>query len=173
MQTSRRKLLLTGAAAGAGLTTSAFAKAAPPKFDEVYDVVVVGSGIAGTMAALVAAKNGAKTLLIEKLNRLGGTSRYSGLDFACVGSDMQKAAGITDTPEAMVADMAKVAANLSDRERALNIARETARAQKIMLEHGVKWTKILKLGGHSEKRCLIAEGGGSGILRSLWASYER
>ena len=42
-----------------------------------------------------------------------------------------------------------------------------------MLEHGVKWTKILKLGGHSEKRCLIAEGGGSGILRSLWASYER
>lgn len=27
MQTSRRKLLLTGAAAGAGLTTSAFAKA--------------------------------------------------------------------------------------------------------------------------------------------------
>ena len=114
-----------------------------------------------------------KTLLIEKLNRLGGTSRYSGLDFACVGSDMQKAAGITDTPEAMVADMAKVAANLSDRERALNIARETARAQKIMLEHGVKWTKILKLGGHSEKRCLIAEGGGSGILRSLWASYER
>lgn len=38
MQTSRRKLLLTGAAAGAGLTTSAFAKAAPPKFDEVYDV---------------------------------------------------------------------------------------------------------------------------------------
>ena len=42
MQTSRRKLLLTGAAAGAGLTTSAFAKAAPPKFDEVYDVVVVG-----------------------------------------------------------------------------------------------------------------------------------
>ena len=173
MQTSRRKLLLTGAAAGAGLTTSAFAKAAPPKFDEVYDVVVVGSGIAGTMAALVAAKNGAKTLLIEKLNRLGGTSRYSGLDFACVGSDMQKAAGITDTPEAMVADMAKVAANLSDRERALNIARETARAQKIMLEHGVKWTKILKLGGHSEKRCLIAEGGGSGILRSLWASYKR
>lgn len=173
MQTSRRKLLLTGAAAGAGLTTSAFAKAAPPKFDEVYDVVVVGSGIAGTMAALVAAKNGAKTLLIEKLNRLGGTSRYSGLDFACVGSDMQKAAGITDTPEAMVADMAKVAANLSDRARALNIARETARAQKIMLEHGVKWTKILKLGGHSEKRCLIAEGGGSGILRSLWASYER
>ena len=155
MQTSRRKLLLTGAAAGAGLTTSAFAKAATPKFDEVYDVVVVGSGIAGTMAALVAAKNGAKTLLIEKLNRLGGTSRYSGLDFACVGSDMQKAAGITDTPEAMVADMAKVAANLSDRERALNIARETARAQKIMLEHGVKWTKILKLGGHSEKRCVI------------------
>lgn len=178
MKTSRRHFLASSMAAGAGLTASisTLAKSADaqtPTFDEVYDVIVVGSGIAGTMAALSATKNGAKTLLIEKLNRLGGTSRYSGLDFACVGSDLQKAAGINDTPEAMVADMGKVAANLADRERALNIARETARAQKLMIEHGVQWKTILKLGGHSEKRCLVHEGGGSGILRSLWASYER
>lgn len=178
MKTSRRHFLASGMAVGAGLTASlsTFAKtanASTPAFDEVYDVIVVGSGIAGTMAALVAAKHGAKTLLIEKLNRLGGTSRYSGLDFACVGSDLQKAAGIDDTPEAMVADMGKVAANLADRERALNIARETARAQKLMIEHGVEWKKILKLGGHSQKRCLVHEGGGSGILRSLWDAYKR
>ncbi len=178
MQSTRRELL----AAGLGLAASAPATAlaakaktpnAQPQWDAHYDIIIVGSGISGSMAALVAAKSGAKTLLIEKLNRLGGTSRFSGLDFACVGSEAQKAEGILDTPEAMVADMSKVAANLNDRERALNIARNTARAQKILLEAGVKWKALLKLGGHSEKRCLIAEGGGAGILKSIWANFNQ
>ena len=179
MQTSRRSFL-SRAAAGLGLAGSgsllvpaAQAAESGAAFDEIYDIVVVGSGISGTMAALVAARSGAKTLLIEKLNRLGGTSRYSALDFSCVGSDRQKAEGIEDTPEAMVDDMSKVAGGLADRERALNVARNTARAQKVMADHGVKWKNLLKLGGHSAKRCLIAEGGGAGILRSLWASFER
>lgn len=178
--TTRRAFLGRSAVAGLALTTGATTavaasskSSAAPAFDETYDIIIVGSGVSGSMAALVAAQKGAKTLLIEKLNRLGGTSRYSGLDFACVGSEAQKAAGITDSAEEMVADMSKVAGNLNDIERALNIARNTARAQKIMLEAGVKWKNLLKLGGHSKQRCLIAEGGGSGILRSIWANYEK
>jgi hypothetical protein len=37
-----------------------------------YDVVVVGGGISGTMAAIAAAREGAKTLLVEKHAALGG-----------------------------------------------------------------------------------------------------
>ena len=37
-----------------------------------FDVVVCGGGIAGVCAAVSAAKNGAKTLLIESLSSLGG-----------------------------------------------------------------------------------------------------
>lgn len=41
---------------------------------ETYDVIVVGSGPAGIAAAISAGKNGAKTLLIESLGRVGGIS---------------------------------------------------------------------------------------------------
>lgn len=42
-----------------------------------YDVVVVGGGSAGVSAAIAAARNGAKVLLIEKNGYLGGTSTAS------------------------------------------------------------------------------------------------
>lgn len=42
-----------------------------------YDLLVIGGGAAGKEAALVAARAGLKTLLVEK-DRLGGTSIHKG-----------------------------------------------------------------------------------------------
>ena len=42
--------------------------------ERVYDVVVVGSGSAGSTAAIAAARTGARTLLVERMAFLGGTS---------------------------------------------------------------------------------------------------
>ena len=39
-----------------------------------YDVVVVGSGSAGSTAAIAAARSGASTLLVDRLGFMGGTS---------------------------------------------------------------------------------------------------
>jgi 3-oxosteroid 1-dehydrogenase len=45
---------------------------------EVYDVLVVGSGSAGAMAALRAAELGLSVLIVEKAHKYGGTSAASG-----------------------------------------------------------------------------------------------
>ena len=42
--------------------------------ERVYDVVVVGSGSAGAAAAIAAGRTGARTLLVERMAFLGGTS---------------------------------------------------------------------------------------------------
>ena len=49
-----------------------YSKAVPDA--SAYDVIVVGSGSAGATAAIAAARNSAKTLLLERLPFLGGTS---------------------------------------------------------------------------------------------------
>jgi 3-oxosteroid 1-dehydrogenase len=45
---------------------------------ETFDVVVVGSGAAGAMAALRAADHGLSVIIIEKAHKFGGTSATSG-----------------------------------------------------------------------------------------------
>ena len=46
--------------------------------DETFDVVVLGSGAAGAMAALRAADQGLSVLIVEKAHKFGGTSATSG-----------------------------------------------------------------------------------------------
>ena len=45
--------------------------------DERADVLVVGGGSAGIAAATAAARNGARTVLVERYGFLGGTSTAS------------------------------------------------------------------------------------------------
>ena len=43
--------------------------------------VVIGGGTAGVFAAISAARTGARTVLIEKNARLGGTVTYGGVNY--------------------------------------------------------------------------------------------
>ena len=46
--------------------------------DKTYDLIVLGSGAAGLTAALTAAEYGASVLVVEKSDKVGGTSAWSG-----------------------------------------------------------------------------------------------
>ena len=71
------------------------------KYD--YDVVVLGGGGAGTSAAGKAAEAGAKTVLLEKMGWLAGSSSMCLGGFYGAGNAVQKRAGLEDdTPEALL-----------------------------------------------------------------------
>lgn len=65
-------------------------------WNKEVDIVVVGSGAGGMLSALVAAKNRAEVLIVEKDRLWGGTSSTSGGGIWIPGSDQARAAGFED-----------------------------------------------------------------------------
>ena len=88
-----RRQLIAGAAVTAGvvgtgmlLPRSLQAVEVPKKWDREADVVIVGTGFAGLSAAIEAHDAGAKVILIEKSQVIGGNSVIaSGVSSAILG----------------------------------------------------------------------------------------
>jgi 3-oxosteroid 1-dehydrogenase len=64
-----------------------------------FDLVVVGSGAAGMTAALTAALNGLRAVVIEKTEFFGGSTARSGGGVWIPGNSVLRGAGVPDTPE--------------------------------------------------------------------------
>ena len=69
------------------------------KWDHETDLLVVGTGAAGLTAAVVAANEGLKPLVIEKTDKYGGTTAFSGGVAWIPNNHLMKDAGIPDTPQ--------------------------------------------------------------------------
>jgi 3-oxosteroid 1-dehydrogenase len=67
--------------------------------DKEIDILVVGSGAGGLLAAIAAADRQADVLVIEKSDEYGGTSATSGGGIWIPNSHLAAAAGQQDTPE--------------------------------------------------------------------------
>uniref|UniRef100_UPI0028BF5AC7 FAD-dependent oxidoreductase n=1 Tax=Citricoccus sp. TaxID=1978372 RepID=UPI0028BF5AC7 len=70
-----------------------------PELADRYDLVVIGSGCAGMTAALVAAQAGASVLVLEKADRLGGTTAAGGGVMWAPANHLMGSRDFTDTPE--------------------------------------------------------------------------
>ena len=88
---------------------------AMPNRTEKADFVVVGAGGAGIAAAIEASRKGLKTIVLEKMPIIGGSSLLSTGGMNVAGSKQQKAAGINDTPEMFTQDTLKVGKGTNDK----------------------------------------------------------
>ncbi|HEU0164513.1 MAG TPA: FAD-binding protein [Thermomicrobiales bacterium] len=116
LRVSRRGFLKAsgaGAAVAAGTigavsfgSSRAFAQ---QKWDDTYDVVVVGSGAAAFSAAITAQHLGAKVVMLEKGAYVGGTTLVSGGTMWIPNNAQMAAAGLKDNREDAIRYMARVA----------------------------------------------------------------
>jgi 3-oxosteroid 1-dehydrogenase len=121
---SRRQFLaLAGAASAAAAIEGCAAARWKPggksaAFDREVDVVVVGTGAAGSVAALFAASDGAEVLLLEKAPTFGGTTAKSGGVYFIPGNRFEREKGMKESREATIQDMARNSYPLVYREGA-------------------------------------------------------
>src|SRR5690606_12353519 len=78
------------------------------EYDGQWDVLVVGAGPAGLSVALYAAAAGARVLVVEKDDRIGGTLHLSGGHLSAGDTRRQRAHGIEDSPAAHLEDIRRI-----------------------------------------------------------------
>jgi len=83
---------------------------------ESFDVVVVGGGGSGLAAAIEARAAGASVVLLEKNDRLGGSTAWSVGSVTSTQTPHQQRAGIDDNPHDHWADMPGFAGELASRD---------------------------------------------------------
>lgn len=138
-----------------------------------YDVVVVGSGVAGLSAAIEAGRAGCSVLLVEGEARLGGSSALSGGIIMAAGTSLQRQAGIEDTAEDLFHDYLlfnqyQVAPALARR-----LAHDSGPAVEWLISLGVEFHSELMFA--SEERCPrshVPRRGGRGVVKVMTALLD-
>lgn len=141
----RREFLagLTSLSALAAAPAISFAQA-PMNLGQQWDVIVIGSGLAGLSAALSASENGAdRILVIEKLPVLGGHSRLSTGSFLAVSPKRLEPLGIHTSVDAVLEEMMEVGGGLGNKDLARLLLSESEAAMDWLETHGLVGTRNL------------------------------
>ena len=180
---SRRDALKLGViGAGAAMFGATNAMAAAPtekdvKFDEEYDVIIIGTGFAGLAAAAKAAERGYKVLILEKMGRVGGNSVINGGAFAVPMSPDQKAFGIVDSKELFINDALKAGLGINHVEMLETIFTRALETFNFTVKCGAKYQTGKKptwFGGHSVNRTIVTENlSGSAIIQPMAVFVEK
>lgn len=184
----KRAFLKGGLAAAMGFGMLGAARAANPalkdipdakdiQWDETWDVIVVGSGIAGVCAGSEALDQGAKkVVMLEKMPVYGGNSAITGFWINIPCSPEQIAHGVKDdSPERFLADTLKAGEYLNDPKLAHALCFNALDAYKYLVDRGCKFSKVPFIqGGHSVVRSLAPEvAAGWSVLIPLLRAYEK
>ncbi len=144
---SRREFIkgaaLVGATAAgssllAGCGTGAAAPA-PITWDRETDVLIVGYGGAGAVAAIAARDAGAEVIVLEKREVAGGSTAISGGLVYAAGTSVQQAAGIQDSADAMYQHYLNAGRSLNDPAQVRLAADRSADNVDWLISLGATW----------------------------------
>jgi len=118
---------------------------------EEYDLIVVGGGVGGCAAATEAAALGAKALIIEVTDQVGGNAVRSTGYVAFADTPMQREQGLQDSPEIFLADIeAEIDRQKKqfpvqfNRELAQRFAEESSQTYQFLYDLGVRWSRFVR-----------------------------
>jgi fumarate reductase flavoprotein subunit len=112
-----------GGAGGARSTPEPLAAA--PRFEITVQLAIVGGGGCGLSAALAARDRGIEALVLERDERTAGSTDMSTGLIPGVGSRLQRAAGVEDSPQTFAADIQRKAKGAADESVVQALARES------------------------------------------------
>lgn len=137
--TLNRRIFLKSTMAGTSLAALGAASAAEAEqWDDACDVVVLGCGAAGLMAAIQAADGGASVRIFDKGTSPYHTStRLNGGCFAACNSKVQISQGVKDSPEEFAANIMRYGAGMSLKAPVMTYARNSGAAFDWLQDHGL------------------------------------
>jgi fumarate reductase flavoprotein subunit len=126
-----------------------------------WDYLIIGAGTAGLPAAIFAAYRGAKVLLVDAANDIGGTLHLSAGQLSGAGSHTQVNKGIIDSPDQHFDDIMRLSNGKADAALARLVADHAGATINWLLEAG-----LTPLTEHPI--CSEAPGIGYSVARYLW-----
>jgi flavocytochrome c len=137
------------------------------------DVAIIGGGGAGIPAAIEAARAGGKAAVVEQAESCGGTAAISGGGCCIVGTPLQKAQGIEDTPDQAFEDWIKWGQGDADEVWARFYLEHTLHDLYHWAEScGAKWVDMKFQEGNRVFRWHRPDNNGLGLMTALIKTAE-
>jgi len=138
------------------------------------DLAIVGAGAAGVAAGIEAREAGARAIAFEQDSELGGAAIISGGGCLIVGSPLQQANGIHDTPDLAFKDWIAWGGPSADAVWARYYIEHTLHDLYHWAEGlGVKWVDLKVQEGNSVLRWTRPERNGLGLMTNLIEGFRK
>ena len=137
------------------------------------DVAIIGGGGAGIPAAIEVARAGGKAAVLEQADSCGGTAAISGGGCCIVGTPLQKAQGIEDTPDLAFEDWIKWGQGAADEVWARFYLEHTLHDLYHWAETcGAKWVDMKFQEGNRVHRWHRPDNNGLGLMTAFIKTAE-
>lgn len=127
--------------------------------DSQTDVVVIGAGGAGLSAAAEARAQGARVIVLEKRDYIGGNTNSSTGGINAAETPFQKALGISDSKKLFFDDIMKGGHYLNDSSLVWTLVENAPSTLDWIARMGADFTDVGLMGGSSVKRTHRPQGG--------------